>query len=147
MRLFKHSCPEYKIKILDFTYTSEPSINSALPLTVSTVKLVFFVIGCLLSSGFLWLIAKWSSKKKAILIYDVCDVDDATSFLIEEEGIVGGSTIVDRYNKYDIKRRARSVGFSYHERTYLFHPEKEVFLPIRYEELGQQLDKLKKGRY
>ena len=105
MRLFKHSCPEFKIKILDYTYTSEPSINSALPLKFNTTKFVFFVIGCLLSSGFLWLIAKWSSKKKAILLYDVCDVYEATDFLIEEEEVIGGSTIVERFNKYDIKRK------------------------------------------
>ena len=29
----------------------------------------------------------------------------------------------------------------------MYHPEKEVLLPIRYEELGIQLDKLKKGKY
>ena len=105
MRLFKHSCPEYKIKILDYTYTSEPSINNALPIVINKTKLVFFVIFCLLSSGFLWLIAKWSSKKKAILLYNVCDAFEATHFLIEEEDIVGGSTIVDRFDKYDIKRK------------------------------------------
>ena len=74
MRLFKHSCPEYKIKILDYTYTSEPSINNALPLNFNKTKFILFVIGCVISFGFLWLLASWSAKKKAILIYDVCEV-------------------------------------------------------------------------
>lgn len=82
MRLFKHQNPEYKTKILDYTYTSEPSINSALPLRTTTAKLVFFIFGCLVSFGFLWLIARWSSKKKAIFLYNVCDVGQATHFLI-----------------------------------------------------------------
>ena len=128
----KHLDPSYKIKILDYTYTSEPSINSALPLQFSKLKLIFFLIGCIISSGFLWLLSKWSAKKKSIMLYNVCDVEDATAFLIEEEDIVGGSTIVERGDMFDIRRKVLAIRFIYHERTFLYHEEKEVFLPVRY---------------
>ena len=74
MRVFKHNQPENKIKILDFTYTSEPSINTALPLSFSKIRLAIFIISCICTLGFVWLLAKWSSRKKAILLYSVCDV-------------------------------------------------------------------------
>lgn len=37
--------------------------------------------------------------------------------------------------------------FVYHDRNYVFVQEKEVFVPIRYEELGMHLDKLKKDKF
>ena len=81
------------------------------------------------------------------MLYNVCDVEEATAFLIEEEDIVGGSTIVERGDMFDIRRKIMTIKFIYHERTFLYHEEKEVFLPVRNEELGIQLDKLKKNKY
>lgn len=49
---------------------------------------------------------------------------------------------MERSNKFDIKRRTEVVSFNYHDRYFLYHEEKEVFLPIRYEDLGVQLDRL-----
>lgn len=117
----KHLDPSYKIKILDYTYTSEPSINSALPLQFSKIKLIFFLLGCIISSGFLWLLSKWSAKKKSIMLYNVCDVEEATAFLVEEEDVVGGSTIVERGDMFDIRRKTMAIKFIYHERTFLYH--------------------------
>lgn len=37
--------------------------------------------------------------------------------------------------------------FAYHDRKYIYIEEKEVFVPVRYEELGMHLDKLKKDRF
>lgn len=39
------------------------------------------------------------------------------------------------------------VSFTYHDRNFLYHDEKDVFLPIRYEDLGTQLDRLQKGKF
>jgi hypothetical protein len=89
-----HNNLAYKFKILDYTYTSEPSINNALPLKNSNIKLVFYIIGVILSAGFLWLFVKWSSKRKAIILFNVCNLEEATHFLIEEEDVVGGSKII-----------------------------------------------------
>jgi hypothetical protein len=119
-----HNNPTYKFKILDYTYTSEPSINSALPLKSSTIKFVLYMIGVVLSMGFLWLLVKWSSKRRAVLLFNVCSLEEATHFLIEEEDVVGGSKIIQRIDKFDIRSRARCVSFNYHERTYLFFEEK-----------------------
>ena len=37
--------------------------------------------------------------------------------------------------------------FMYHDRNYIYIEEKEVFVPVRYEELGMHLDKLKKDKF
>ena len=71
----KHNNSAYKFKILDYTYTSEPSINSALPIKFSNIKFIFYIIGILLSAGFLWLLVKWSSRKKAIILFNVCSLE------------------------------------------------------------------------
>lgn len=72
--LFSHYNKHYHYKILDFTYTSEPMINHALPIKKSMPKLVFFIIGCIITFGFLWLLTKWSASKKALLLFNVCPV-------------------------------------------------------------------------
>lgn len=76
--------------------------------------------------------AKWSPRKKAIMMYSVAQISEATHFLIEEEDGIGATNIVSRIDKVDIKRRGLAVGFIYHDRHFLYHEEKEVFLPIRY---------------
>lgn len=81
------------------------------------------------------------------MMYSVCQIDNATHFLIEEEDTVGGATLVKRDDQYDVKRRSVVVSFTYHDRRFLYHDEKDVFLPIRYEDLGSQLDKLQKGKF
>ena len=80
-------------------------------------------------------------------MYNVCQVDQATHFLIEEEDVGSGASIVKRGNKFDVKRRIQVVSFDYHDRNFLYHEEKDVFLPIRFEDLGTQLDKLQKGKF
>ena len=92
-----------------------------MPLKLSIIKFVLFIIGSILSSGFLWLLSKWSATKKAIFLYTVCSVEEADSFLIEEEDIVGGSTIVKSGEMFDIRRKVDAIRFIYHERTYLYH--------------------------
>lgn len=50
-------------------------------------------------------------------------------------------------DKYEMRLRRHCVAFSYHDRSYIYIEEKEVFVPIRYEELGLHLDHLKKDRF
>lgn len=129
----------FKIKILDYTYTSEPEVNTALPLKRSSFKLGLFVIACVLSLGFFWLLAKWSDKRQAIFLFVVCSLEEATHMLIEEEDD-DGSTIVPKISKYDMREARVCLGFEYRDRTYLYSRIKEVFSPIRYVELGKHLD-------
>lgn len=82
--IFKHYNKHYHYKILDYTYTSEPLISNALPLKKTMWKLVFFIIGCIATFGFLWLLTKWSSSKKALLLFNVCAIIEADYFLIRE---------------------------------------------------------------
>jgi len=119
--MFRDRRKEYEIKILDYTYTSEPSINIALPLSFSKIRTTIFVVMCLATLGFLWLLAKWSSKRKAFFMYSVCGPAEATHFLIREDEIIGGCTIIERENRLDIKRRLQTVSFCYHDRNYLYH--------------------------
>lgn len=89
MKWFQYDNPAFKIKVLDYTYTSEPSINTALPLKSSTIKSILFYIGVALTFGFLWLLTKWSAKKKAILCTNICNLDEADMFLIKDEDCEG----------------------------------------------------------
>jgi hypothetical protein len=86
--------PAYKIKVLDYTYTSEPSINTALPLKRNTIKLILYYIGIIITAGFLWLICKWSDKRKAFFTSIICNLDEATHFLIEDEDLGGEITLI-----------------------------------------------------
>lgn len=72
MKFFEFDNPAVKIKVLDYTYTSEPSINTALPLKTSKLKTILFYIGVVLTFGFIWLLAKWSAKKRAIFCTTIC---------------------------------------------------------------------------
>ena len=74
MSCFEYNNPAFKIKILDYTYSSEPSINTALPLKQSKIKLFFFVLGVIISFGFIWLLSKWSAKRKAIFTTVICSL-------------------------------------------------------------------------
>lgn len=147
MKCFEFDNPAYKVKVLDYTYTSEPSINTALPLQTSRIKTVLFYLGVLLTLGFLWLLAKWSAKRKAIFRYNICSLDHATHFLIHDEDTEGEETLVERSNKWEVRFKRNCISFSYHDRNYIYIEEKEVFVPIRYEELGLHLDKLRKDKF
>lgn len=46
-----------------------------------------------------------------------------------------------------MRLKRQCVAFNYHDRNYIYIEEKEVFVPIRYEELGLHLDQLKKDRF
>lgn len=74
MKCCEFDNPASKIKVLDYTYSSEPSINTALPLETSKIKTLLFFIGVILSTGFLWLLTKWSDKKKAIFRTKRCSL-------------------------------------------------------------------------
>lgn len=56
-------------------------------------------------------------------------------------------TMVERIDKYELRLRRQCLAFNYHDRNYIYIEEKEVFVPIRYEELGLHLDQLKKDRF
>ncbi len=84
MDCFEYDNPAYKIKILDYTYTSEPSINTALPLKTSKLKTLLFYLGVVISLGFIWLLSKWSAKRKAIFTTNICTLSEATHFLIHD---------------------------------------------------------------
>ena len=85
MDCFQFNNPAFKIKVLDYTYTSEPSINTALPLKVSKIKIAIFVIATIVTFGFVWLLAKWSAKRKAIFTRTICQLEEATHFLIFDQ--------------------------------------------------------------
>jgi hypothetical protein len=85
MKWLEFDNPAYQVKILDYTYTSEPSINTALPVHKSKIKFAFFYVGIIITFGFLWLLAKWSSKKKVIFTTNICSIQNATHFLIHDE--------------------------------------------------------------
>ncbi len=70
--LIPHNNPAFKLKILDYTYTSEPSISNALPLKRSKIKFSLYILLILITFGFIWLLLKWSNKRKAIFLYNVC---------------------------------------------------------------------------
>ena len=67
--------PSLKIKVLDYTYSSEPSINTALPLVYSKIKAVFFYLAVVASFGFVWLLAQWSARRRAMFTYLVCSLE------------------------------------------------------------------------
>lgn len=56
-------------------------------------------------------------------------------------------TLVDGGKKYQMRLKRQCMGFIYHDRTYIYVEEKEVFVPVRYQELGLHLDKLKKDKF
>ena len=89
MNCFEFDNPVFKIKVLDYTYTLEPSINTALPLQRSKLKLALFVITNIFTFGFIWLLAKWSAKRKAQFTTNICHLDEATHFLIHDEDTEG----------------------------------------------------------
>jgi hypothetical protein len=99
MNCFEFNNPAFKIKVLDYTYTSEPSINTALPLKRSTFKTVLFVIATIISFGFVWLLGKWSALRKAMFTCNICQLEEATHFLIHDEDTEGETAIVARENK------------------------------------------------
>lgn len=74
MNCFGFDKSAFKIKVLDYTYTSEPSINTALPLKRSKIKIAFFVVAVLATFGFVWLLSKWSAKRKAIFTCTICQL-------------------------------------------------------------------------
>lgn len=147
MNYFDFDNPGSKIKVLDYTYSSEPSINTALPLKQSKIKITIFVLAVLASFGFVWLLSKWSAKRKALFTYFICSLEEATHFLIHDEDVEGETTLVERANKQEIRLKRLCPSFSYHDRNYIYIEEKEVFVPVRYEELGMHLDKLKKDKF
>ena len=75
MNCFDFDNPAFKIKVLDYTYTSEPSINTALPLQKSKIKIAIFSLLTIITFGFVWLIAKWSAKRKAQFTSNICHLD------------------------------------------------------------------------
>jgi hypothetical protein len=147
MKWFQFDNPAYKVKVLDYTYTSEPSINTALPLQTSRLKLLVFYLGVLMSLGFVWLLSKWSAKRKAMFRSSICLLEEATHFLIQDEDNSGEITLVERQDKFEMRLNRKCIAFNYHDRNYIYIEEKEVFVPIRYEELGHHLDQLKKDRF
>lgn len=74
MKWFEFDNPAFKIKVLDYTYSSEPSINTALPVKKSVLKTILFYVGVILTFGFLWLLTKWSAKKKVIFKTNICSL-------------------------------------------------------------------------
>lgn len=72
MKCFSFDNPGFTIKVLDYTYTSEPSINTALPLKWSRLKIGLFIVATILTFGFVWLLGKWSAKRKAMFTSNVC---------------------------------------------------------------------------
>ncbi len=76
--------PAFKIKVLDYTYTSEPSINTALPLKQSKIKTTLYIIAIIATFGFAWLLSKWSAKRKAMFTSTICQLEEATHFLIHD---------------------------------------------------------------
>lgn len=100
MKWFQFDNPAYRVKVLDYTYTSEPSINTALPLQESRAKQVLFYVGVVMTLGFLWLLSRWSAKRKAIFRTNICTFDQATHFLICDEDNGGEMTLVARLDKY-----------------------------------------------
>jgi hypothetical protein len=100
MKWFQYDNPAFKVKVLDYTYTSEPSINTALPLETSKIKSLLFYLGVILTFGFLWLLTKWSAKKKAIFKTNICSLNEATHFLIHDDDSEGEDTLVERAEKY-----------------------------------------------
>lgn len=85
MSWFEFDNPAFKIKVLDYTYSSEPSINTALPLKKHNLKTALFVLTVLASLGFTWLLAKWSAKRKALFTCLLCPLEEATHFLIHDQ--------------------------------------------------------------
>lgn len=84
MKWFQFDNPAYRVKVLDYTYTSEPSINTVLPLQTSKFKQALFYIGVLLTLGFLWLLSRWSAKRKALFRTNICTLEQATHFLVRD---------------------------------------------------------------
>ena len=70
--------------MLDYTYSSEPSINTALPMVTSKIKTAIFILTSILSFGFVWLLAQWSGKRKAMFTCLVCSLQEAELFLIHD---------------------------------------------------------------
>jgi hypothetical protein len=75
MNIFDYDNPAFKIRVLDYTYTSEPSINTALPLKQSKIKIGLFIIASIVTFGFVWLLSKWSAKRKAIFTTIICQLE------------------------------------------------------------------------
>jgi ribosomal protein S15P/S13E len=147
MKWFQFENPAYRVKVLDYTYTSEPSINTALPVQASRTKQALFYLGVLVTLGFLWLLARWSAKRRAIFRTNICLLEHATHFLVRDEDNGGEMTLVERTDKFEMRLRRQCTAFNYHDRNYIYIEEKEVFVPVRYEELGHHLDQLKKDRF
>jgi hypothetical protein len=74
MNCFNFDNSAFQIKILDYTYTSEPSINTALPLKYSKIKIAIYVLAVIATFGFVWLLGKWSAKRRAIFTCTVCQL-------------------------------------------------------------------------
>lgn len=132
MRWFQFDNPAFKVKVLDYTYTSEPSINTAIPLQTSKIKTVLFILGVILTFGFLWLLSKWSARKRAVFLTTISSLPTATHFLIQDEDSEGEMTLVAREDKYEIRLKRTCPSFIYRDRNYIYVEEKEVFVPIRY---------------
>jgi hypothetical protein len=109
-----------KIKVLDYTYTSEPSINTALPLKTNRLKQIVYYLCVVLTFGFVWLLTKWSAKKKAIMTASVSSLEEATYLLIHDDDTEGEETIVEKMKKVEIRLKRECFAFKYHDRTYIY---------------------------
>lgn len=92
-----------------------------MPLVRSKIKMALFVLACLLTLGFAWLTARWSARRKALFMFCPCSLAAATHFLVVEEEVMGGTTIVRRQDKRDARRDEQVASFCYHDRNYLYH--------------------------